>query len=119
MCATTWYLPGASDAATYWPAASVTAVRSRPVAVARMVMVTPGITAFWLSVMVPCRVAVDCAQAGVRVPTRTATKIANRIVFLLTRGSSTLAFACVWILQKNYKEKKKPPFSGRLFGFLD
>src|SRR5262245_51226796 len=34
-----------------------------PVAALRMVIETPGITALWLSVIVPCSVAVDCAPA--------------------------------------------------------
>jgi hypothetical protein len=64
MCAVTSKCPGASDAATYCPAASVTTARSWLVAVLRMVIATPGITAFCASVTVPCRVAVDCARAG-------------------------------------------------------
>ena len=51
-----------------WPAASLTDVRSMPVAAFRMAMLTPGMTALWVSVIAPCSEAVDCARADAAAP---------------------------------------------------
>src|SRR5206468_10483903 len=64
---------GGSDAATYWPAESVTTARSMPVATLRTVIDTPGRTAVCGSVTVPWSVAVDCAVARGAPRARTAT----------------------------------------------
>src|SRR5262245_10663048 len=56
-------MPGAIDAATYLPDASVTTTRSVPVASLEIVTETPGIAAFCGSTTVPSRVAVDWARA--------------------------------------------------------
>jgi hypothetical protein len=70
----------------------VTADRSWFVAVFRIVIVTPGTTAFCVSVTVPCNVAVDCAASGAaqtnRVNTRSPTG-RNRPI----RITSILSFA--------------------------
>src|SRR5262245_47875824 len=71
-----------------------------------MVMVTPGITAFWVSVTEPCRVAVDWAHAGVKLPHRIATRIANRIVSSLV-GWRNVASASGWKVVKDSKKTKK------------
>src|SRR6476646_9139080 len=56
-------MPGGSDAATYLPDASLTTVRSVPVALLRIASETPGMAAPDWSGTAPSSVAVDCARA--------------------------------------------------------